>query len=284
MEITKMTLPAFLITILLVLTIDAPAGVGDNADSALASIRRAQDQVPEVNGMVYIPAGDFIMGSSNEALHQSAEIDEFPQRTVWVDGFYMDLHEVTNIEYKVFVDSMKVRPPHHWKNGSYPVGRDGYPVAGISWFEAMKYAHFVGKRLPTETEWEKAARGTDGRRYPWGNDFDNKKTNNGDHPMAIMQYSDGRSPYGLYDMAGNVAEWVDTWFAAYPREEFDELDEDVSNHKPMYGKKKYRVYRGGSWNNYGKYLRCANREKEKPTARWSRIGFRCAMDLPAEGN
>lgn len=279
-----MTLPVFSLTILLAMILGAPGGPAENNEDGLASIRLAQEQAPEINGMVYIPAGEFIMGSSNEDLRKSAEIDEFPKQTVWLDAFYMDIHEVTNVEYKVFVDSMKVRPPYHWKDGSYPVGRDGYPVSGISWFEAAQYAHFMGKRLPTEREWEKASRGTDGRRYPWGDEFDNKKANNGDSPMAIMQYPEGRSPYGLYDMAGNVAEWVDSWFAPYPRAESDELDEDISNHKPMYGKKKYRVYRGGSWNNYGKYLRCANREKDKPTARWSTIGFRCAMDPPGERN
>jgi len=279
-----MTLPVFLLAIVLVLTMGTSAGVHNDADNSLSSIRQGHNEAPEVNGMVYIPAGEFIMGSSNEDLLQSAEIDEFPKRTVWVEGFYMDIHEVTNIEYKVFVDSIEVRSPHHWENGNYPLGRDGYPVSGISWYEAMQYAHFMGKRLPTEVEWEKAARGEDGRRYPWGDEFDNKRTNNGDHPMAIMQFPEGRSPYGLYDMAGNVSEWVDTWFAPYPREKSDVLGENVPNHKPMYGKKKYRVYRGGSWNNFGKYLRCANREKDKPTARWSRIGFRCAMDPPDKEN
>ncbi len=283
---TRLKSKAFFTALLAGLTlaaVDQPAGTMQHAQD----LSRIQTQttadpetIPEIAGMVYIPPGHFWMGSTKEDLANQAEIDEFPQRRVWVDGFYIDMHEVTNAQYKVFVDSMHVESPHHWTNGSYPVGRDGYPVVGISWFDATYYAVFVGKRLPTEEEWEKAARGTDGRRFPWGDEFDNKKANNGNRMMPIMRYPEGRSPYGLYDMAGNAAEWVNAWFAPYPRGENDVLDSDFPEHTPIYGNKSYRVYRGGSWNNFGKYLRCANREREKPGARWGNIGFRCAMDPP----
>ena len=275
-----MTLPAFFPIILILYTLGIPAGITNDDAFPQSIAHRASAEGSEINGMVYIPAGDFLMGSTNEDLHHSAEIDEFPQQRVWVEAFYIDIHEVTNTEYKVFVDSMKAEPPHHWMNGSYPVGRDGYPVSGISWYDATRYAEFVGKRLPTEAEWEKAARGMDGRLYPWGDEFDNKKANNGNRLMPVMQLPEGRSPYGLYDMAGNVAEWVNGWFAPYPRAEADLPDANISKHKPDYGTKEYRIYRGGSWNSFGKYLRCANREKAKPTDRWSQIGFRCAMDPP----
>ncbi|NIM20296.1 MAG: SUMF1/EgtB/PvdO family nonheme iron enzyme [Candidatus Latescibacteria bacterium] len=238
------------------------------------------ESIPVISGMVYIPPGEFLMGSTNEDLRNQAQIDEFPQRRVWIDGFYIDVHEVTNAQYKVFVDSMKVRPPHHWKNERYPVGRDGYPVVGISWHEAAAYARFVGKRLPTEEEWEKAARGMDGRRFPWGDEFDKSKANNGNRPMAIMRFPDGVSPYGLHDMAGNAAEWVDAWYEPYPRSKDDVVDRDFPEYSPSYGDKKYRIYRGGSWNNFAKFLRCANREKAKPDERWGNIGFRCVMDPP----
>ncbi len=239
-------------------------------------------EIPEINGMVYIPPGEFLMGSTQEDLWNTAESDEFPQRSVWIDGFYIDLYEVTNVQYKLFVDSLHVEPPLHWKNGNYPVGWDGYPVTGITWHDAKRYAEFVGKRLPTEEEWEKAARGTDGRRFPWGDEFDKEKANNAEQLLPIMRFPEGVSPYGVYDMAGNAAEWVDAWFSPYPRGENDQLDPDYPKHTPIYGKKKYRVYRGGSFNSFGKYLRCANREKEKPSARWGNIGFRCAMDPPWE--
>lgn len=240
----------------------------------------APDAIPEISGMVYIPPGEFLMGSTAEDLRNQAEIDEFPQRTVYVEGFYIDIHEVTNAQYKVFVDSMHVKPPSRWKDGSYPIGWDGYPVVNISWEDAAAYARFVGKRLPTEEEWEKAARGQDGRRFPWGDEFNSEKANNSDQLMQIMRFPEGVSPFGLHDMAGNVAEWVDAWYTPYPRGEDDVLDDDFPEYHPIYGDQTYRVYRGGSWNNFGKFLRCSNREKAKPKEKWGNIGFRCAMDPP----
>jgi formylglycine-generating enzyme required for sulfatase activity len=237
-------------------------------------------EIPEINGMVYIPPGEFTMGSSMQQLRRQAQVDEFPQRRVFVDGFYMDKFEVTNIQYKLYVDSMGVKPPYSWVDGRYPVGADGHPVVGVSWFDATGYARFVGKRLPTEEEWEKAARGTDARIYPWGNTFDATKCNNGPRLMPIRSFPVGVSPYGLYNMAGNAAEWIDAWYAPYPREDGEKVDPAITKYKPNYGKNKYRIYRGGSWNSFGKFLRCANREKAKPNERWEYIGFRCAMDPP----
>ena len=241
------------------------------------------DPIPTINGMVYVPPGEFIMGSTFEDLHAQADVDEYPQRRVFVDGFYIDIHEVTNIQYKVFVDSTGIEPPSHWIGNMYPKGRDGYPVVGISWADAAAYAKFVGKRLPTEEEWEKAARGSDGRRFPWGDEFDNKKANNGDRLMPVMKYPEGKCPYGAFDMAGNVAEWVDAWYAAYPRSESDVPPEDspiFKRYRPNFGNKEYRVYRGGSWNSFAKYLRCANRERARANERWQKLGFRCAIDPP----
>jgi formylglycine-generating enzyme required for sulfatase activity len=275
-------IPALLFAFLLsIASGDAtPSGESRAASDGMQSKVSEPDQIPEINGMAYIPAGVFLMGSTSDDLHNQAEIDEYPQRPIWVDGFYMDIHEVTNAQYKVFLDSVRIKPPSRWKNGNYPIGMDGYPVVNITWEDAAMYARFVGKRLPTEEEWEKAARGEDGRRFPWGNDFDDDKGNNSDQLMQIMRFPDGVSPYGLYDMAGNVAEWVDAWYAPYPRGEGDVLDRDFPEHKPLYGDQKYRVYRGGSWNNFGRFLRCSNREKAKPNARWGNVGFRCAMDPP----
>jgi len=251
-------------------------------DSPAASTRAgdAEREAPPINGMVYIPPGEFIMGSSAEDIKHGADTNEFPQRKVFVDGFYIDIYEVTNVQYKVFVDSMHVAPPSHWINGSYPVGMDGYPVVGVSWYDAERYAAFVGKRLPTEEEWEKAARGTDGRKYPWGDSFDSRKCNNGRTLAPVGSFPECVSPYGVFDMAGNAAEWVDAWYAPYPRDDSHQWNPDHPEFKPDYGDKKYRVYRGGSWNNFGKYLRCARRGKAKPTERWNNIGFRCAKDPP----
>jgi len=237
------------------------------------------DPVPEVQDMVFVPAGDFIMGSPPADLYRTADVDEFPQRKVWVDDFYIDVHEVTNAQYKVYLDSMRVEAPTKWVDGNYGLGEDGMPVISLSWEDAAAYARFVGKRLPTEAEWEKAARGTDGRIYPWGNSFDRIYANNGDHLMPIMSYPLGASPYGAFDMAGNAAEWVDGWYAQYPRTAADVLPRDLPDRHDVF-KKDRRVYRGGSWNTFPKYLRCANRESTPDGKRWVYVGFRCVMDPP----
>lgn len=235
------------------------------------------DPVPAITGMVFIPAGEFLMGSTGDEVQRAADVDEFPQRRVFVDDFYIDIHEVTNSQYKVFVDSMKVPAPPRWVDGNYGIGEDGLPVVSISWEEAAAYAKFVGKRLPTEAEWEKAARGTDGRQFPWGNNFDRTFANNGDHLVPIMSYPAGVSPFGVYDMAGNAAEWVNGHYEAYPRTEA--LPRDVPDRREVF-KGGRRIYRGGSWNTFPKYLRCPNRESTTPGKRWAYVGFRCAMDPP----
>jgi iron(II)-dependent oxidoreductase len=241
------------------------------------------DPLPLVNDMVFVPAGEFLMGSSGDALYRTADVDEFPERRVWVDDFYIDIHEVTNAQYKVYLDSMQVEAPPRWVDGSYGLGEDGLPVVSVTWDEALAYARFVGKRLPTEAEWEKAARGTDGRIYPWGDDFDRVHANNGEHLTPIMSYPSGVSPYGVFDMAGNAAEWVDGWYEAYPRAADQAVPPDLPDRKEEF-KKERRVYRGGSWNTFPKYLRCANRESTSQGKRWVYVGFRCALDPPWREN
>lgn len=235
--------------------------------------------LPEFPGMVYIPAGEFIMGTSVDQLYRMGEVDEFPQRRVWVNDYYMDIHEVTNAQYKYFLDSTKVDAPPRWQNGNYGIGEDGLPVVSITWAEASAYARFVGKRLPSEPEWEKAARGVDGRRYPWGDKFDPTLANNGETLMPVMSFELGKSPFGCYDMAGNAAEWVSGWYAAYPRGEDDVLPPDIPDRREQFRSDR-RVYRGGSWNSFAKFLRCANRESTGADNRWMYVGFRCVMDPP----
>jgi formylglycine-generating enzyme required for sulfatase activity len=235
--------------------------------------------IPPVQDMVLVPAGDFLMGSTVQDVYRVADVDEWPQRKVWVDDFYIDVHEVTNAQYKVYVDSMKVTPPPKWLNGNYGIGEDGLPVISITWDEAAAYAKWAGKRLPTEAEWEKAARGTDARAFPWGNSFDRFHANNGDHLVPIMTYPQGVSPYGAYDMAGNAAEWVDGGYTQYPRATTDVLPRDLPDRKDVFHAERH-VYRGGSWNTFPKYLRCSNRESAAPNKRWVYVGFRCAMDPP----
>lgn len=237
------------------------------------------DPLPMIAGMVYVPAGEFRMGSSIDDIRRFADVDEFPPRNVWVYDFYIDVHEVTNAQYKVFLDSTKVDAPPRWIDGNYGIGEDGLPVISITWEDAVAYAKWIGKRLPTEAEWEKAARGVDGRRFPWGDSFDPTRANNGDVLTPIMSFPTGVSPYGCYDMAGNAAEWVDGTYDAYPRTESDVLPKEIPDRHEIFRTDK-RVYRGGSWNSFFKFLRCANRESTGSSKRWVYVGFRCAMEPP----
>ena len=183
--------------------------------------------VPPPAGMALIPAGEFQMGSEDA----DAAGDEQPVHTVHVDAFYMDTHEVTNAEYKSFVlanpEWQKTRIPDafhrgnylwHWEGNNYPVGKGDHPVTHVSWYAAMAYAAWAGKRLPTEAEWEKAARGgLVGKKYPWGDTITPNDANYGNNvggTTAVGSYA--ANGYGLYDMAGNVWEWcLDEWDANF---------------------------------------------------------------------
>lgn len=146
--------------------------------------------------MVKVPAGEFLYGEDQE----KTETKEF----------FIDLYPVTNADYKKFVDATGYTEPASWRKGTWPEGKENHPVVEVNWESASAYAAWAGKRLPTNEEWEKAARGTDGRTWPWGNEFDRDKCNtfSGD-TTPVGQYSPaGDSPYGCQDMAGNVWEWI----------------------------------------------------------------------------
>ena len=227
--------------------------------------------------MVLIPAGEFQMGSNAPGAHE----DEQPVHTVYVDAFYMDRYEVTNAQYKAFVDA---NPQwDHWNGNDYPDGKAHDPVSRVSWYGAVAYAKWAGKRLPTEAEWEYAARGgLSGKAYPWGDGLDRGKANYGDVSDITVVGKYPPNGYGLYDMAGNVWEWC-----------LDEYDRDFyasspsPRDNPIAGGtitniinnftdvKTDRVLRGGSWYDDPEDLRVASRSRKSPAYTHGPFGFRC---------
>lgn len=263
--------------------------------------------------MVLVPAGPFLMGSPEGSDSFS---DERPQRTVTLRAFLMDRHEVTNAEYERFVAETGHRPPNNpnpavtlWDQGRPLPGSERHPIVNVSWQDAVAYCHWAGKRLPTEAEWEKAARGTDGRLYPWGNEWNWQRANsasywagrsvefkdgaewkefwvNGDGAkvskeqglkgevltLPVGSFPEGVSPYGLLDMAGNVSEWVQDWFEPYYYLKAPPTDPKGPDGVLL------KVVRGGSWLKPAKSLRTADRDYGFPDDRQSGTGFRCAQD------
>lgn len=252
--------------------------------------RRSTSSVP--SDMVLIPAGEFQMGSSEGT-------DEKPVHAVYIDAFYMDEHEVTNAEYKRFLDAnprwRKNRIPtvyhdgdylKHWNGNNYPSGKGEHPVTYVSWYGAMAYAKSVGKRLPTEAEWEKAARGgLEGEKYPWGSDIDSTKANYGkknDGTTRVGRYSP--NGYGLYDMSGNVLEWCldayDKVFYGRSARQNPIAGGSVSSVTTDFSKVgTQRVLRGGSWSVLSQSIRVADRAKGDPKLSYFGVGFRCVKDV-----
>ncbi len=217
--------------------------------------------------VVTIPAGEFTMGSREAS-------DEKPIHKIHLDTFRIDKYPVTNAQYKRFVDATGREPPAHWKDGTYPPDKAIHPVVNVTWHDAVAYAEWAGKRLPTETEWEKAARGADGRVYPWGDEFDKDKCNTKESGIKdttpVGQYSPGGdSPYGCCDMAGNVWEWTSSIKKSYPYDPEDgREDADASGN---------RVLRGGSWDLISDWARSAYRVHVVPSYRLINGGFRCVI-------
>ncbi len=227
------------------------------------------DPVGNTISMRLVTAGEFTMGSD------SGDNDEKPPHQVYLDAFYMDTYEVTNASYRACVQAGWCKKPNntdHYDNPDYA----NHPVVYVDWNQASAYCEWRGSSLPTEAQWEKAARGTDGRTYPWGEGIDCNRANYGVCVEAIDttevgSYVNGVSPYGLYDMAGNVWEWVSSLYEPYPYEATDGR-EDLSAGGD-------RVLRGGTWYiTEEKSLRVSNRLASKgPGDNWSTIGFRCVF-------
>jgi formylglycine-generating enzyme required for sulfatase activity len=215
--------------------------------------------------MVLVPAGEFTMGSNEY-------VDEKPPHRVHLDAFHIDKYETTNALYERFMRATNRAAPGLWSNASFNI--PSQPVVGMSWNDADAYCRWAGKRLPTEAEWEKAARGTDGRKYPWGEQWDASRVNSTESKLGktapVGSYASGVSPYGVHDMAGNAWEWVADWY----NKDYYQRSPDRNPKGPDSGER--RVLRGGSWNDDPINLRASFRFNLTPGYRSFNIGCRCA--------
>jgi len=228
------------------------------------------------NQMILIPAGEFIMGTDKRLP------DEGPEHKVTLKAYYIDRYEVTNLQYRKFNNETHRRSPTHFRNRTFPPGKADHPVTYVSWEDADAYCHWAGKRLPSDEEWEKAARGSDGRMFPWGNEFDIKRANTPLRWKKLSQFGDttpvgafpqGASPYGLMDMSGNVWEWTASWYKPYPNNKVA---------SESYGER-YKTLKGGSWfdcsfYNCGISAPVFNRAFFAKKVKNDSFGFRCAKD------
>ena len=249
-------------------------------------------KLPAKDEMVLIPAGWFLMGSDKK-MDRLAYLPEMPQRRVYLDAYEIDKFEVTTVQFLKFVLAMDRSPLIDWRydGGNFQETMVNHPVMHVSWFDAEAYCAWAGKRLPTEAEWEKAARGEDGRIYPWGNQPAGlSRANFGrgglsgpvrDRPERLMlyppiisvdKYENALGPYGLYQMVGNVAEWVADWYD----KDYYKTAPEKNPTGPEKGTQ--RSFRGGGWIDSTPSVRAAQRNGTDPNTKMNWLGFRCARD------
>jgi iron(II)-dependent oxidoreductase len=250
-------------------------------------------KLPAHDEMVTIPAGTFLMGSDKK-IDRNAYPAEFPQRKVYLDAYEIDKFEVTTVQFLNFVLATGRNPLIDWQydGGNFQETMAGHPVMHVSWFDAEAYCKWAGKRLPTSAEWEKAARGEDGRIYPWGNEPAGlSRANFGrtglsgpvrDRPerlllyppiISVDKYENSVSPYGLFQMAGNVAEWTADWYDP----SYYKKAPDRNPKGPEKGTQ--RAFRGGGWIDSTPSVRSAQRNGTDPNTKMNWLGFRCARDV-----
>jgi iron(II)-dependent oxidoreductase len=244
--------------------------------------------------LILIPGGEFFMGYNEK----DCQCYEHPVHKVYLDAFYIERYEVTNAQFNKFIlaggycDSTFWTPagwnfknkrnlnlPKFWDDENFGIKNPNKPVVGISWYEAYAYAKWAGKRLPTEAEWERAARGIDKRLYPWGNEKpDETRCNFGyiygntltGSTKDVGSYENGKSPEGLYDMAGNVSEWCYDWYDL----NYYAISPQENPQGPERGE--FKSVRGGSWFYFIRFMRATARDFAEPSTRSNIIGFRCA--------
>jgi iron(II)-dependent oxidoreductase len=249
-------------------------------------------KLPPMDDMVLVPAGEFLMGSDKK-VDRNAYQAEMPQHRVHLDAFEIDKYEVTTVQFLRFVLATGRSPLIDWRydGGNFQESMATHPVMHVSWYDADAYCRWAGKRLPTEAEWEKAARGGDGRIYPWGNQMAGlTRANFGrtglsgpvrDRPerlllyppiISVNKYDNAVSPYGMHQMAGNVAEWVADWYD----KDYYKTAPDRNPKGPEKGTQK--AFRGGGWIDSTPTVRAAQRNGTDPDTKMNWLGFRCAKD------
>jgi formylglycine-generating enzyme required for sulfatase activity len=226
--------------------------------------------------MVLVPAGKFFMGTSKDiekdpffrfGLIKPFYADASPMQEINLDAYYIDKYEVSNEKYQEFLDSTGSKAPPQWSGRRYPEGHANRPVGGVSWYDAMGYCKWKRKRLPTEAEWEKAAKGTDKREFPWGNDYNEsmaniaKKAEVYEDTAGVGSYPEGESPYGVYNLIGNVWEWTGSWYKPYSGTVYE---------SQRFGERE-KVVRGNSVNPIAHFYKEEHREL---TSWYSRVYFR----------
>ena len=266
------------------------------ADGKKVAAERAK--LPAHDEMVKIPAGTFLMGSDKK-VDRNAYQPEFPQRRVYLDAYEIDKYEVTTVQFLKFVLATDRKPLIDWQyeGGNFQETMANHPVMHVSWFDADAYCRWAGKRLPTSAEWEKAARGEDGRVYPWGNEPAGlSRANFGrtglsgpvrDRPerlllyppiISVDKYDNGVSPYGVFQLAGNVAEWTADWYDPH----YYKTAPDRNPKGPEKGTQ--RAFRGGGWIDSTPSVRPAQRNGTDPNTKMNWLGFRCARDAKDAGD
>jgi len=267
------------------LTLSAGAQ-GKNANSGLAMLKKNSKDGAD---MVFIPAGEFTMGSSQTEIDALVALVKYgadlikaqgPQHKVMLDGYYIYRTPVTVAQYMEFCDETgHAKPPAPTFNPNWE--KRDHPIVNVSYTDALAYCTWAGVKLPTEAQWEKAARGADGRTFPWGNTFDSSKlrcskSQSGDSggTAPVGSFPEGASPFGVLDMAGNVWQWCSDWFdTGFYSSQFATARNPENQ---SVGNKKSHVYRGSSWYHYGPgSFRSASRLFDEPSFRDDSLGFRC---------
>lgn len=246
----------------------------------------------ELDTLIDVPAGEFVMGTDIARANEENK----PQHAASTEAYRIDKYPVTNAQYARFVVRAGHRPPLNWESGKIPPGEERWPVTMVSWYDANLYCQFVGKRLPAEKEWEKAARGTDGRRWPWGDAMDVQRLNtyyNIGSTTDVDKFPGGASPYGVMDMAGNVNEWISDDFLPYegsaaPASLFQgkvavaatPQDQAMKVIDMVPVNERYKILRGGSWKSDPFSTATYHRNYSWPHYASDFFGFRCAADAP----